>query len=109
MDVRDLFFWSAEAKWKRLERRLEAATAALLPHQESESRQQYLESLRREMTEAQHDVSEVEKLDEENARLIAEAEKFMERKRARIKARREAGLPPKKVGPAKSKRVKVLK
>lgn len=62
MDVRDLFFWAAEANRKGLVRRTEAANAALLPHQETKDVRQYMDSLRAEMMELEHE-GEVEKLD----------------------------------------------
>ena len=97
MDVRDLFFWAAEANRKGLVRRMEAANATLLPHQKTEEVRSYMDSLRSEMMELEHE-GEAEKADLENERLIAEAQVKMAAKRARLKAARDAGepSPPKK-------------
>ena len=108
MDVRDLFFWAAEANRKGLVRRTEAANAALLPHQETKDVRSYMDSLRTEMMELEHE-GEVEKLDRENERLIAEARVKMDAKRARLKAAREAGEPVVRKRPQKSSKAKVIR
>ena len=49
MDVRDVMFWASEAKRKGLVRRVEAANAALLPHQETETIRREMETLRAQL------------------------------------------------------------
>ena len=95
MDVRDVSYWVAEAKLRRLERRVEAANTALLPHRDVDSRDKYLEALRAEVAAMEQDGGEIEALDRENAALIAEANRKMDERRARRKADRAAGVPPK--------------
>jgi hypothetical protein len=108
MDVRDLFFWAAEANRKGLVRRTEAANAALLPHQETKDVRSYMDSLRAEMMELEHE-GEAEKLDRENEKRIAEAKVKMDAKRARLKAAREAGEPVVRRRPKKSSKGKVIR
>jgi len=108
MDVRDLFFWAAEANRRGLVRRTEAANAALLPQQETKDVRQYMDSLRAEMMELEHE-GEAEKADRENERLIAEARVKMDAKRARLKAAREAGEPVVRRRPRKSSKAKVIR
>jgi hypothetical protein len=108
MDVRDLFFWAAEANRKGLVRRMEAANATLLPHQKTEEVRSYMDSLRTEMMELEHE-GEVEKLDRENEKRIAEAQVKMDAKRARLKAAREAGEPVVRRRPRKSSKAKVIR
>lgn len=95
MDVRDVSYWVAEAKLRRLERRVEAANAALLPHWDADFRNKYLEALRAEVAAMEQDGGEIDALDRENATLIAEANRKMDERRARRKADREAGVSPK--------------
>ena len=105
MDVRDLFFWAAEANRKGLVRRTEAANAALLPHQETKRLRQYMDSLRAEMMELEHE-GEAEELDRENEKRIAKGRETMDVKRADIRAKRAAGesVNPKRYKiPAKAK------
>lgn len=108
MDVRDLFFWAAEANRKGLVRRAEAANAALLPHQKTDIANRYLDSLRTEMRELEYE-GEAEKVDLENERLIAEAQIKMAAKRARLKAAREAGESVARRRPKKSSKAKVIR
>ncbi|MBE3124848.1 MAG: hypothetical protein IMZ57_04230 [Acidobacteria bacterium] len=108
MDVRDLFFWAAEANRKGLVRRTEAANAALLPWQEPKKISSYMNSLGAEMMELEHE-GEAEKADRENERLIAEAQVKMDAKRARLKAARDAGEPVVRRRPMKSSKAKVIR
>jgi hypothetical protein len=108
MDVRDLYFWAAEANRKGLVRRTEAANAALLPHQETKDVRQYMDSLRAEMMELEHE-GEADKLDRENEKRIAEAKVKMDAKRARLKAARDAGEPVVRRRPRKSSKAKVIR
>jgi hypothetical protein len=108
MDVRDLYFWAAEANRKGLVRRTEAANAALLPHQKPEDISRYQDSLRAEMMELEHE-GEADKLDRENEKRIAEAQVKMDAKRARLRAAREAGEPVVRRRPQKSSKAKVIR
>jgi hypothetical protein len=108
MDVRDLFFWAEEANRKGLVRKTEAANAALLPHQETNDVRRYMDSLRAEMMELEHE-GEAEKADRENERLIAEARVKMDAKRARMRAARERGEPIVRRRPRKSLKAKVIR
>jgi hypothetical protein len=108
MDVRDLFFWAAEANRKGLVRRTEAANAALLPRQEVKDIRSYMDSLRAEMMELEHE-GEADKLDRENEKRIAESHVKMDAKRARLRAAREAGEPVVRKRPRKSAKTKEIR
>jgi hypothetical protein len=105
MDVRDLYFWAAEAKVKGLVRRMDAAIAALLPWQKPTKINSYMDSLRVEMMELEHE-GEAERVDRENEKRIAKARETMDVKRADIRAKRAAGesiAPKRSKIPAKAK------
>jgi len=107
MDVRDLFFWAAEANRKGLVRRTEAAVAASISRSDRDPKaiRQYMDSLRAEMMELEHE-GEAEELDRENEKRIAKGRETMDVKRADIRAKRAAGesVNPKRYKiPAKAK------
>lgn len=108
MDMRNLDLWATEAKLKGLVRKAEAANAALLPRQETKTVNRYLDSLRFEMMELEHE-GEADKVDQENERRIAEAQVKMDARRADIRARRAAGETIVRRRPKRSAKAKVIR
>lgn len=97
MDVRDVFFWTSEARRRRLVRRLEAYNASLVPWQKPSDLRSLMDGLEADIEAIDQDADEIEKADKENARLIAEANQMMKDRQARRRAQRAAGIaPPKK-------------
>lgn len=106
MDVRDVFFWAAEAKRKGLVRQLAAYNAALLPHQEQKD-------LNREMTRLQTQLREIDAADEiaeterDNERLMAEKNAKLRERQRRKRAMGAAAKPKRRPkAPAKAKVLK---
>jgi hypothetical protein len=94
MDVRDLFFWAAEANRRSLARRMEAFCAGLLPHESPETVRTVMGDLMASAEALDQDADEIDRADKENARLIAEANLMMKAKRERRRAQRAAGIKP---------------
>jgi hypothetical protein len=107
MDVRDVYAWAELARRKGLVRRIEAANAALLPHQETKVVRQEMESLRAQLMDIDR-VDEIEATDKENVRRMAEANAKLRRRQREMRAKRAAGtLSRKKYKvPAKAKVLK---
>ena len=98
-----MFFWAQEAKVKRIRRQIEAADAAMLPHMDNASRKQYLDGLRLDLENIIIDDDDVAKIDKENSERMVMMEQKLERRRARLRAERAAGIKPTKQRPPKRK------
>ena len=92
MDVRDAMFWASEAKRKGLVRRVEAANAALLPHQDAETIRREMESLKSQLEEVGRE-EEIAAEESANERRILEAAE--RRKTMKPSGKRRRKKPPK--------------
>ncbi len=83
MDYRDLMFWATEANRKMIAGRMERNNAALLPYQTADTIRDEMNGLANRMAHIDHDESEVERVEAENADLIKAARERAARHRNR--------------------------
>jgi hypothetical protein len=89
MDVRDVYVWAELARRKGLARRIEAANAALLPHQEAKIIRREMESLQAQLMDIDR-ADEIEATDEDNVKRMAEINAKLRRRQREKKTRRKA-------------------
>lgn len=105
MDVRDVFFFAAEARRRTLVRRFDAYNSALFPHQDVKVQEREMTRLQTQIREIDS-ADEIEAMESENAASMAEKNAKLRERQKRKRAMGGAAKPKRRRAPAKAKVLK---